>query len=99
MTETKSKLVALVVEGCLGCEDLKREAEKHKLQLEYMDIGSDRKAAAIALKLELTEVPALVSLEETGLELKVCKLDNKLKVEKCITIPKEELEKMLKEVE
>jgi glutaredoxin len=96
MSEGK-RFFLLVVEGCVGCEEVKKQLEELKIEHEVRDIGVDREAALFALKLDIDAVPQVVSREDSGGSFRLCRYSDELREEKCVVVSREEYERLLRE--
>lgn len=96
MSEGK-KFFLLVVEGCVGCEEVKKQLEELRIKHEVRDVSVDREAALFALKLEVDAVPQVVSREDAGDSFRLCRYNDELREEKCVSVSKEEYERLLRE--
>lgn len=90
----EGEVVALTVEGCKGCEELKKSVEEKGLKLKFMDVSKDNLATYVAMKLEVYEVPTLVFLKKSSEGVEACRLDESFKPKNCVKISREEVEKV-----
>jgi thioredoxin-related protein len=82
MTMTnKEKITVLVAEGCPACAEVKKQFGNNK-KYELLDVTTNDKALALARKLGVKGVPTFLHNDKKS--GKICVLDDKGKVEKCV---------------
>lgn len=71
------EVIAIVAEGCPGCEALLSELRKQNAQVRVLDVTKSLEAAKIVRDLGIDRVPTLVTVERTETGATFCTVDEK----------------------
>jgi len=73
------EIVAIVAEGCPGCEELLGRLRERNLSVRVLDVTKSLEAAQIVRDLGIDRVPTLVSVERGEAGTKYCTIDERAK--------------------
>jgi len=71
------EIIAIVAEGCEGCEELLSRMKARNIKMRVMDVTKSLEAARIVRDLGIDRVPTLVAVETTETGTTYCTVDDK----------------------